>query len=78
MSEKKTRSKKARSKSGALGKEILAALAEFTEALENGEVAAHLRERQAQFGAAASNHKPVIRMKLRTPPSKNGKKKTRV
>ena len=74
MSERKTRSKKARPQSDSLGKEILAALAEFTEAIENGEVAAHLRKRQAKIDAAAANHKPVSRKKLPTPPSENGKK----
>jgi len=78
MSERKTRSKKVRPKSNALGKEILAALAEFTDALKKGEVAAHLRQRQAKFDKAASNHKPATRKKLRTPPSTNGKKKSPV
>jgi hypothetical protein len=78
MSKRKTRSKKARPKSNALGKEILAALAEFTDALKKGDVAAHLRQRQAEFGTAAANHKPATQKRLRTPPNKNGKKKTRV
>jgi len=78
MSERKTRIKKARPKSNSLGKEILAALAEFTESLEKGEVAAHLRERQAKLDAAAANHKPASKKKLRAAPSANGKKKTHV
>jgi len=74
---KKTRSKKARPKPNSLGKEIQAALAELTDSPEKGEVAAHLRKRQTKIYAAAPNHKSATRKKLRTSPSKNGKKKSR-
>ena len=75
MSERKTRSKKPRPQSDSLGKEILAALAEFTHTLETGEVAAHLRKRQAKIDVAAANHKPATRKKSRTSPRQNSTKK---
>lgn len=68
MSNQKPRSKRRCPKSTPLGKEILAGLSEFTEALETGEVSAHLPRRDGK--ADAANHRP----KSRPRPGKNGKK----
>ena len=68
--------KNMKDKEPSVADEILAALAEFTDALETGEVTAHLRKRQAKFDVAAANHKPAKRKKKsRTSPSENGTKK---
>ena len=63
MRHQKTRPKKRCPKPTALGKEILAALSELTDALKKGEVAAHLRKRDGV------NHK----RKSPRVPSRNGK-----
>jgi hypothetical protein len=73
MSEQKARTKKASPKSDSLGKEILAALEEFTEALESGEVAAHLRKRQAKIRTATASQKRGTGAKRRVSPKENEK-----
>jgi hypothetical protein len=75
MSEKKTRAKKVRPKSDTVATEILAALAEFTEALESGEVAAHLHQRKAKIGdVTVATYELGTRKKPPTPRVDNRKK----
>jgi hypothetical protein len=73
MSEQKTRTKKAPPKSDSLGKEILAALAEFTDALDTGEVAANLRKRHAKIRTTAASQKRGTDKKRGASPKEKGK-----